>query len=180
LSFEHQTNTDSYIDVDDISNNKPDQNEEKLKENNSSEKLPKSIEETEIKSLIIQPDIQNFDENNFRNNCANYYENRPSFTQYNNNQWLTEIYKNYFLAAVTQSYLQVNESVSSINAPRASILHSNNLFQHQYQHTSNYNNQSNQKQENVTCKYCYLRFSDNLLLNFHIRKSHSQILLNYS
>ncbi len=178
MSFEHQTNTDSYIDVDDISNN--DENEEKLKMNNSFEKLPKPIEETEIKSLLIQPDTQNSDENNFRSNCANYYENRPSLTHYNNNQWLTEIYKNYFLAAVTQSYLQVNEPVSSINAPRTSILHSNNLFQHQYQQTSNCNIQSNQKQENVTCKYCYLRFSDNLLLNFHIRKSHSQILLNFS
>ena len=191
LSCEHQTNTDSYIDIDDVSLSKPDETEENLKFNNFYEKFPKSIEEThEIENKTSFQQIQSLVQNSaeaFSKSCITNRENQLTFTQFHNNEWLAEIYKNYLLAAVTQNYLQVKQPIASTNAAETPIFHSNNLFQHHFQQTSNgsifnlnYNGQSHGKQESVTCKYCYIKFSDNLLLNFHIRKAHSQILLNFS
>jgi hypothetical protein len=106
-----------------------------------------------------------------RNIMANSSLENQTYNYFGNNEWLSEMYKNYFAAAaaaVAQNYLQ----------PTTNYLQSNNLF---YNPTAIcQNNIQETKRQNFTCKYCYLTFSDNYILNFHIQKSHSSILMNFN
>ena len=139
--------------------------------------------------LIEKPKLANLFENlpkiveNKKDDSLKFYSNRLSApanqTPYynNNSDWLSEMYKNYFLAAVAQNYLIAKQSTGA--TPEMA---SNSLLQQYHQTSSNSQGifHDTNKAQNFTCKYCYLNFSDNFILNLHIRKSHSSILLNFN
>ena len=128
------------------------------------ENLPKIVENKKDDALKFHSNILSAPANQ-----TPYYNN--------NSDWLSEMYKNYFLAAVAQNYLIAKQSTGA--TPEMA---SNSSLQQYYQTSSNSQGifHDANKGHNFTCKYCYYNFSDNFILNLHIRKAHSSILLNLS